>query len=61
MSLLESGQRYLLMALTAWQSARPPYNPVHRTRQLVVATIGFVAMVALPAFAIFYARRRWRP
>jgi hypothetical protein len=30
-------------------------------RQLITATIGFAAMIALPAFAIFYARRRWRP
>ena len=59
--MLESVQRYLLMALTSWQGAQTPFNPVSRTRQLVSAVIGLIAIVALPAIAIFYARRRWRP
>jgi hypothetical protein len=29
-------------------------------RQLITASVGFAVMIALPAFAIFYARR-WRP
>jgi len=36
-------------------------GPVARTRNLVVATIGFVVIVALPVIAVYYARKRWRP
>jgi len=27
----------------------------------MTAMLGFGMMIGLPAFAIFYARRRWRP
>jgi hypothetical protein len=30
-------------------------------RQLVTSLMGFAAIVVIPAFAIYYARRRWRP
>jgi len=36
-------------------------SPVARSRNLVVATIGFVVIVALPVIAVYYARKRWRP
>ncbi|MFL5583346.1 MAG: hypothetical protein ACJ78K_00650 [Gemmatimonadaceae bacterium] len=50
---------YFLIAL-AWQPV-PTGNPVHKTRQLVVATVGLIAMVAIPTILIVWARRRWRP
>jgi hypothetical protein len=59
--MLETGQRYLLLVLTELQQAPVRMSPVARTRQLVVATVGFVVMIALPALAVYYARKRWRP
>ncbi|MFL5487410.1 MAG: hypothetical protein ACJ8AJ_02905 [Gemmatimonadaceae bacterium] len=50
---------YSLIAL-AWQPM-PTTNPVHKTRQLIVATIGLVTIIALPVILIYYARKRWRP
>ena len=49
----------LLTALVAWQ--RKPVSPAHRSRDLIVATIGLVAIVVLPAILVYYARKRWRP
>ncbi|GAC1454296.1 MAG: hypothetical protein PVSMB1_03280 [Gemmatimonadaceae bacterium] len=34
--------------------------PLDRTR-LIVTGISFLAMIGLPAIAVYYARRRWRP
>ena len=53
-------QAHLLM-LAAWQQAAPRAGVAGKTRQLITATIGLVVIVALPAFLIYYARRRWRP
>jgi hypothetical protein len=36
-------------------------SAVGRTRQLIVATVGLIAIVALPVIAIYWARKRWRP
>lgn len=52
---------YLLLALTELQQLPARVSPAVRTRQLIIATIGFVAMIAIPAFAIYWARKRWRP
>jgi hypothetical protein len=30
-------------------------------RQLMTVTLGFAAMVVLPAVAVYWARKRWRP
>jgi hypothetical protein len=30
-------------------------------RQLMTVTFGFAAMVVLPAVALYWARKRWRP
>ncbi len=54
-------QLCLLLALTELQQLPGRVSPVARTRQLIVASLGFVAMVAIPAIAIYYARKRWRP
>ncbi|MFL5559477.1 MAG: hypothetical protein ACJ794_12655 [Gemmatimonadaceae bacterium] len=59
MNLLATAHCYFLIAL-AWQPV-PTGNPVHKTRQLVVATVGLIAMVAIPTILIVWARRRWRP
>lgn len=53
--------RYLLLALAKLQQMPVRVSPVTRSRQLIVATIGFIAMIAIPAVAIYYARKRWRP
>jgi hypothetical protein len=48
--------------LTIWlvlQAA--PVSAVGRTRQLIVATVGLIAIVALPVFAVYWARKKWRP
>jgi hypothetical protein len=50
-----------LLTLDALQRAVAGASTLGRTRQLIVATIGLVAIVALPAIAVYYARKRWRP
>ena len=59
--MLAFAQPYLLSALAELQQLQGRVSPVTRTRQLIVATIGFIAMIAIPALAIYYARKRWRP
>jgi hypothetical protein len=54
-------QRYLLLGLAGLQQTPVRVSSVTRSRQLIVATIGFIAMIAIPALAIYYARKRWRP
>ncbi len=61
MNGLWSAQRYLLSAITGVLQVTRHVSPVARTRNLVVATIGFVVIVALPVIAVYYARKRWRP
>ena len=63
MTSISSGlaQRYLLLALTELQQLPARMSSVARTRQLIVASLGFIAMIAIPAVAIYYARKRWRP
>ena len=63
MTWISSGlaQRYLLLALTELQQLPARMSSVARTRQLIVATLGFIAMIAIPAVAIYYVRKRWRP
>ena len=61
MNGLWSAQRYLLSAMAGMLQVAPRVSPVARTRNLVVATIGFVVIVALPVIAVYYARKRWRP
>ena len=61
MNGLWSAQRYLLSAMAALMQVTPRVSPVARTRHLVVATVGLVVIVALPAIVVYYARKRWRP
>ncbi len=61
MNGLWSAQWYLLSAITGVLQVTRRVSPVARTRNLVVATIGFVVIVALPVIAVYYARKRWRP
>ena len=56
-----AAQAQLLKAIATWQTSAPPAAVIGKTRQLVMATIGLIVIVALPAILIFYARRRWRP
>jgi len=58
---LWSPQRYLLSAMAGMLQVARRVSPVARSRNLVVATIGFVVIVALPVIAVYYARKRWRP
>ena len=53
--------RYLLLGLAELQQIPARTSPVARTRQLIVATIGFIAMIAIPVIAFYYARKKWRP
>jgi hypothetical protein len=57
---LALAQTYLLRAVFAWQSAPRP-AVVSKTREAITATVGLIVIVAVPALAIFYARKRWRP
>jgi hypothetical protein len=52
---------YLLLGLAELQQIPARASPVARTRQLIVATIGFIAMIAIPVIALYYARKKWRP
>jgi hypothetical protein len=38
-----------------------PVSALGRTRQLIVATAGLIAIVALPVIAVYWARKKWRP
>ena len=54
-------QNQLLRAIDALQSVPARVGPGGKSRQLVTATVGLVLIVVLPAIAVYYARRRWRP
>ena len=60
MMTLWPAQRLLLSMSLLWQAV-PASGGTGRMRQLIVATIGLVAIVALPAIAVYWARKRWRP
>jgi len=60
MMTLWAAQRLLLSMSLLWQAV-PARGGTGRMRQLIVATIGLVAIVALPAIAVYWARKRWRP
>ena len=61
MSWQASVHNYLLMGLVELQQIPVRGSPAARTRQMIVATIGFVAMIAIPVVAFYYARKKWRP
>jgi hypothetical protein len=61
MSWQASVHCFLLLGLAELQQIPVRVSPAVRTRQIIVATIGFVAMIAIPVIAFYYARKRWRP
>jgi len=52
--------RLLLSVWLFWQTV-PARGGASRPRQLIVATIGLAAIVVVPAIAVYWARKRWRP
>jgi hypothetical protein len=61
MNLIDPARRVALEALAAIQATATRAGAVGRPRQLATAMIGFAAMIIIPAVAMYWVRKRFRP